>query len=354
MRKSIIENLGQNVFGASSPEDAAVRGNMNFDVALRPAMSQAGYPLRNHFEIYREDLAESPSGFFGVVKQKYTPVQNLDMLSLGFGLAGASEDRSVQIESVGAIDRGRKCFALYNLDQTFDIAPGDLHRSFIGQTWSHDGGSAAKTFIIILRDACANTIPAAFRRGQYRDLESFVIRHTKSALERLNAMRSVIEAASESVADVQEKLRALSERNLDRKHADLVAELLLPKPPENAPDSSKTRRENRRNLFLDLFENNDGSRGFALVKNTAYSAYNAYTEMIDHFVPVVKTSAKEGYEVEEIRSERALFGTGAEDKITALDKILDATKFCKRTDKHKTFSFSPLLGDVLDNTRLAA
>ncbi len=97
----------------------------------------------------------------------------------------------------------------------------------------------------------------------------------------------------------------------------------------SSAESSIAKAENKRQKFLELFESNDNG-AFSLIKGTAYNAYNAFTEYVDHHDTVVRTSGKTGMLEYEIRQEKAIFGTGADSKEKALDIILDATKFAPR------------------------
>src|SRR5690606_407736 len=62
-----------------------------------------------------------------------------------------------------------------------------------------------------------------------------------------------------------------------------------------------------------------------LIAGTAYNAFNAFTEYIDHYSPVSRTRGRANVTEFELRQERALFGYGARMKEKALDIILDAT-----------------------------
>ena len=97
----------------------------------------------------------------------------------------------------------------------------------------------------------------------------------------------------------------------------------------------------KRAMFLELFESNDGNGGFDLVKGTAYNAYNAFTEYTDHFAVAKQTAQKDGMSVDEIRAENSFFGAGAIVKGNALEIILEATKYAP-TKVQPTTIYAPV------------
>jgi phage/plasmid-like protein (TIGR03299 family) len=359
-RTSAMRIIGEDVEGALNASEALSRApKADFTVETRPLYTAQGDPIPNNFGIYRTDRDREVDGFLGSAKQKYTPVQTIDALSIGDAVVSSDVEGRAHYEYVGALGKGEKVVALINLGG-FDPVPGDPHDAYLAMCVRHDGNASNTYRLLVLRGRCQNSLPAVFHTNSGSTVAEYKIRHTRNALERMKEGRRILERTSRSISSIKEKLEALASRELRRDNVVTILDRLFPKPveTENVPESSLTRIENRRSAFLELFERNDGPNGLEIIRGTAYNALNAYTEFIDHEVSVVKTSAKDGYSYEEIRADRALFGTGSVEKQNALDLILDATRFAPRRAIEPVYSMpsNNILDSILDQTqnRLAA
>lgn len=358
-QRAAINKFGTEINFAASAEEAVRLGGLDWQVEKRQLLTPQGTPIPNQCGVFRTDKENDIEGYLGAVKQKYTPIQNRDAFQFLDSVLEADESRKAHYEMAGYTGRGERTFALINLDKSFDIVPGDRHDSFLCATNSHDGSSKSGAFVIVLRGVCANTIPARLASagvGSKTVEARFSFTHTKNVQARMQEAAHLLRGAWGSVERVKEKLKELSTRQLSRKHVDIVRDLLLPKAPESASDRSKSIAENRRAKFLELFESNDSGE-FRLIKDTAYNAYNAFTEYVDHEVNVVRSSVKQNWTTEEIRAERALFGTGAEQKERALEIILRATNDAPRFDPLRVYSTAntqpiSLLDSILMNASL--
>lgn len=336
--------LGHVVSEAQTGKDAVQLSNLNWTVSLKPLRHSNGEQIDNLFGIYRNDRHDN-DGFLGYCKGQYVPFQQDQVVGIADSLI-AGREGNAHYETAGAIGRGEKIFFSINLRYYFDIVPGDRHETYFNIVNYHNAQGRLTFLINTLRIVCSNTMQMALRE---KDATVSKITHTRSGVLQLENAKRTVRSSIQSAEHLKERLRDLSQRQLDKKSTEKILDRLFPLPAENASDRAKSRQENKRIEFLELFEKNDDDT-FKMIRGTAYNALNAYTEREDHRIGVRQTAAKKEMSSDEIRAERAMTGAGVESKSQALEVILEETKNNPRIDPLKSYSVGAKL-DACQNNR---
>lgn len=170
----------------------------------------------NGYATYRMD-----SGYpLGIVKERYTPVQNVDAFKFFDNAIG----RNAAIwQTAGLFDGGRRIFVSAKLPNTISVK-GDHVDSYLVFTNSHDGSTGVKILFTPIRVVCENTLNAAIRTST-----SYVsFRHTKSVHDNISTANEILGICSVISGQLQETYDYM--RNIkisDGKAEEIIAKTVL-------------------------------------------------------------------------------------------------------------------------------
>lgn len=149
-------------------------------------------PIDNYYATYRTDK-NIP---LGIVKYKYTPVQNITAFDFFDKAIGADK---AMWQTAGVFGNGERIFVSAKLPD-FILVNGDPVDNYLVFTNSHDGSSGVKILFTPIRIICENTLTAAIKTTT--NYISF--RHTKN-------VQSKIDIANEILGICKEKSNTISE-----------------------------------------------------------------------------------------------------------------------------------------------
>lgn len=150
-------------------------------------------PIDNTYGIYRTDK-NIP---LGIVKGKYTTVQNIDAFK--FFDKAIGKNKAIW-QTAGAFGQGQRIFVSAKLPNNIFVK-NDVVDNYLVFTTSHDGSTGVKTLLTPIRVVCENTLNAAIRNA-----ESYVsFRHTKSV------HNNNIDIANEILGITKSKINFLNE-----------------------------------------------------------------------------------------------------------------------------------------------
>jgi phage/plasmid-like protein (TIGR03299 family) len=249
----------------------------------------------------------------GVVSDRFVPVQNRQ--AFGF-LDAVVAEGSLRYHTAGAQGQGERIWLLAKLSDQIRVRGGDdLVDQFLLLSNAHDGSAALRVFFTPVRVVCANTLSLAHRQSAG---EGISIMHKGDLQAKIRQAQEVLGLARrffDDAAAVIDRLAGFSPTS-----AQLAAYFreLYPDPLEGKDNARavKTRSELQR-LFEEGFGHDQPG-----VRGTAWAAYNAVTEYVDHHRPGRGHGDRE-------RASRRLdsiwFGTGARLKERAWDLALNMT-----------------------------
>lgn len=283
----------------------------NFDVATAPLFTRrtVSLPATSIAELtaaegdtydtfdevtgYKATVRTDRSEILGCVKSRYTPLQNRDAFGV---LDPLVNDGLATIETAGVLRGGRDVWMLVRFDiddpivkEIFDNR-GDKVVPYGLISNNHAGQRQVQLQETPIRVVCANTLgmaQGAFKRLQ-RSGKAYAVRHT------LSVEAKTTDAARELFGDLIGRYRqtALQYELLRRTHLDtalfrqLVLDIAAPIPKKldkaglkKREETSREQIENRRARLVNLYEgDSDGNSG----QHTAWDAYNAVTQSVDH------------------------------------------------------------------------
>ena len=208
------------------------------------------------------------------------------------------------VEVAGAIGQGERVWMLIKMHQSLDVAPGDAISGYLLCQTSHDESNAYEASLTAIRVVCQNTLTAATNAAH---AGVFKFRHARSIVERAADAEQMIDRLCATLAYTGETFRQLAQRSMTRAEVSAYIDAVFP-VPANLPLSQTLA--DRRATVEHLVSHGTGATGDL----TAWHAYNAVTEYMDHVRPglAIKDTAKTAANVS------ALFGGNALIKAAAL------------------------------------
>lgn len=201
-----------NVEDCSTSKEALIKSNLNFEVDKCEIVSKISARTedknRNDGFVYGGDLyVNTPNAFsiyrtdynipLGIVKGKYTIVQNTDAFSFFDNAIG--KNKAIW-QTAGCFGNGERIFVSAKLPKNIFVN-GDPVENYLIFTNSHDGSSGVKILFSPIRVICQNTLNAAIKSSS--NFVSF--RHTKM-------IHSKIDMSSEILGICDTKIRFVSEQ----------------------------------------------------------------------------------------------------------------------------------------------
>jgi len=278
--------LGQYVQEAMSAEEAIKLGGLDYTVEKRPLFIQAPdqslIEVPGHFSNVRTDT-NAP---LGVVKSRYTIVQNKD--AFGF-FDSIIEQGEAIFETAGALGQGERIFITAKLPEDM-IVRGERVEKYIMLTNSHDATTTIIAGFTPIRVVCNNTLTAALK-----GLENRVsIPHTASADSRLKQASKVMGIASKYMNEVNEIFEGMTYKRL----SDLELKNYIEEVMKN--DRAVTKEEDKE-ISNRMKKTTDEIYSFALTHatqttepayRTLWGAYNAISGNFNYLKNYTSAEAK--------------------------------------------------------------
>lgn len=161
------------------------------------------------------EIVSIPHGrHFGIVKDRYKPIQNEEFFTLIEAIAGEND---AKLDFVASIYGGDKIFANIALkDGEYEVVRGDNVKDYVIFSWSHTGKGAGHVFGSGIRAVCANTERWALEAAQ-EDKEGTRYRriiHKGDIAAKLESTRKAWSDVTASIQAKREQERQLAESRL--------------------------------------------------------------------------------------------------------------------------------------------
>lgn len=174
----------------------------------------------NAFATYRTDINVP----LGIVKEKYTEVQNKDAFAFFNNAIG--QDKAIW-QTAGFFGNGERIFVSAKLPYNITVN-GDPVDNYLVFTTSHDGSSGVKILFTPIRVVCENTLNAAIRGAS--NYVSF--RHTKSVHTNIDSAAELLGICKEQSWALQQEFEALSRIKVQDEEAEQIFANLILSPDE--------------------------------------------------------------------------------------------------------------------------
>jgi phage/plasmid-like protein (TIGR03299 family) len=283
-----------------------------WDAVERPVSYQGEFDDVGTTE-YKALVRSDTQALLSIQKSSYGVVQYHEALALLDAAAG-NEARYI---SAGTLFDGRRAFVLADVPSaTFDVAGHEM-KPYLLLSTSHDGSRAIRCLFTPVYVVCNNTETAALleagvqaggkARRKYLP-NVLTIAHTKNALQRIEIAAKLIDNARRYFGAFHERALRLVNQRFTTFDMDVLATMLFADRSKVNGGFTPGTIEARKKVVA-LF--NGGQRA-NVAPGTAWGAYNAVTEYVDHWTERRSKSS---------RFEAITSGTGASLRQTALDYL---------------------------------
>ena len=187
-RRLLWDGLGQDVSEANSAREVCRIAGLDYTVRTEDIYTSDGVKIPNMVATRRYDTegdVEIPSTVYGVVTERYEPVQNykgFEFIDTMFNHDG------FEVETAGQFDDGKIVWIEARLPQR--NMSGETIDPYLVFTNRHDGKGSVRIFLTPVRCVCKNTLNYAIKKAKGR---SFNVRHTTTANLKLEAAKETIE-----------------------------------------------------------------------------------------------------------------------------------------------------------------
>ncbi len=291
--------LGTRTPGMTDVATALTAANLDWLVSRHPVFMQDGRKVPNTFAIQR-DHPTAPA-ILGSVGPQFRPVQNAEAFGI---LTDVCKDFGVTIETAGALGQGERTWMLAKMPEAIEPVPGDKVNGYFLVTNGHDGSLSYGARLTPIRVVCQNTLNAATSSSK----PQITIRHTIGAAKRIEEAKRMIERLHSALKQTGETYATLAARKMTRLELAAFVAAVFPADPETGITD---RLRDKRDTVSALVKNGIGAE---YAPDSAWTAYNAVTEYIDH----VRPAEAKSFNAKQSAREAAIFGGGELVKLRAL------------------------------------
>jgi phage/plasmid-like protein (TIGR03299 family) len=276
-------HLGVSVRGHRDADTMLALAFADYDVALSELFvwdprTGEPVPVERQYATARVNPHTGVWQPLGVVKGRYTVLQNRTALEYALDVVGASHGEAV-LDTVGVLDDGRQFFATIDLGALVldPVESADEVGRFLVVRTSHDGSTALTFANTNVRAVCRNTVIL----GEREAVRVFKAKHTPNVEDRMGTAREVLRlsvAWAEEFALLAEELRGIS---MTASKWDRVVEAVFPTVDVVSARKRKSHGETVE-LVRAIYA---GPRNVGAGGATGWAAYNALVEYFDHWRP---------------------------------------------------------------------
>lgn len=225
------------------------------------------------FAGYRAIRRSDNLDVLSIVKERYTPIQNRDILE---PLAEIVRENDARFVAGGVCHGGKKAWVQAELNKPISIKTKngeDVINNYIVGMIHHDGLGSNAILPFTKRVSCSNQFAAIKRAAS-----GFSIRHSSSWENRVDEARKRFRVAMQANNDFALAATEMALIDMGEDEFKTFALKILPdvKPNRYAPDGRS--QEKKRELMFGLFRHGKGNIG-----RTRWDAFNAVTEYFDHY-----------------------------------------------------------------------
>lgn len=262
-------------------------GNHDFVVDKTPLYTPDGLLIPDMVA----NINRNTGDYLGTVGKGWEPVQPHTVYELAQELIEATDGK---IDSVFNLRGGAVMGVQFTLAHREYIAgdPISLHFMMLNAfNGTHGLAGHAPTH----RSSCLNVANSTNK--------VYNLKHTKNVLNRVQVVRNMLRFYQNEIANFDEKMKYMVSHQMNEEQAIAWFRGLFPAPKSRR---AETRLDNQVITFIDCLRTGRGSE-IPGVRNTAYGAYQALTEFINHHR---STRVADGRESDEVKFESIHFGSG--------------------------------------------
>jgi phage/plasmid-like protein (TIGR03299 family) len=246
---------------------ACQKAGLDWDVELVPLVTHDTGAKVEHKAVRRS----SDGRTLGVVGPRYTPLANKDAFRW---FAPWLDTKEASLSAAGSLREGSRIWVLARLNRDpMEIAKGDIVQKYLLLSHGHDGSLAVRCGFTAIRAICANTLAMAHNSDASRLIR---IKHSKSVLENLEAVRETISIANERFEATAEQYRRLVNTGISQQDVRSYVYRVLEIQDES---KASTRIKNIAQKMIDLAETGRGN-DLPSVRGSLWASFNGVTQYL--------------------------------------------------------------------------
>ena len=223
----------------------------------------------------------------GVVKSKYTPVQNKEAFTFFDSAIGKN---SAIWQTAGFFGNGERIFVSAKLPDNI-LVNGDPVENYLVFTNSHDGSSGVKILFTPIRIVCQNTLNAAIRGAS----NYVTFRHTSNVHNKINIAQEILGITKVKIQETNEYYNFLNSIKVtdDQVVNYICGQVLTDEESFRLQQTGHYNKElvyrsfgamqdakistRKMNVISDMWDYYQGGIGQKEIAGTAWGAFNAIT-----------------------------------------------------------------------------
>ncbi len=268
--------------------DAMKLGGLDFEVTKAPLYTRIPGQNPPKFVAVNPDeemgiIRTDTNQFLGTCRSRYNIVQNLDALRWVEKVIGKD---GACVTSAGALHGGKYIWLCIDLGG-FDVLPGDEVRKHMLIMNSHNGKTNVIVHMLPHRISCQNVLDFSFGAANDASFVPFKIRHTGSAMLRLEEVQQVLAFAHEQFDEVQEAFKTFQQIkvNPDQSKAIIYNSLGVTKKQLEKWSKGQVDKQpqwvNQASVIEGLIDKGPGTDILG-VKDSLWGTFNAINSFYEH------------------------------------------------------------------------
>lgn len=249
----------------SSAEELLSKSCSDWVAEEHELITSGGVVAKNHKAIVRSDTND----VVGIVGKDYGVVQNVEAFSMFDIIA---REKGANFARVKTFDNGASMVARMELPvrpEDYIRMKDDRVKRVIDLTNSFDGSTGFVGDLGLEVLACSNGLRRKARESR------FMLRHTKNIKDRYSQAFEVFGIAEVYFDELINRSKSLAKKIFTKQDMKKFVEALFPINPKK--EDFSTRALNNQSAVMALF-----FEGMGNVGRSAFDAYNALTEWLDH------------------------------------------------------------------------
>jgi len=299
--------LGQSVTEAMTATEAMTLAHLGYPVAKYPAFHQLPDGSFARIPGYSTTTRTDSNQILGVVADNYKVFQNAEAFEFLDSLVDSAD---LRYETAGALGVGERVWMLARMPGEIRIrSTEDVTEKYLLLATSHDASTAVRVLFTPIRVVCANTLAIALKGAK----TGLSIRHVGDMAAKVRLAKETLGLASDSFRRFGEDANYLAGPRISDRRIGEYFEAIFPDETDALSAVSKKAATVRMTL-RGLVDSGLGTE-ISEIRGTAWAAYNAVTEYVDHYDRPTLTDSR--------RLDAIWFGDGARLKVRAWNLAMD-------------------------------
>lgn len=193
-----------------------------------------------------------------------------------------------EVSACGVLDEGRRAFMCWKLPMNILIhGDRDQVELWLMAYTSYDGSAVTSASVSTIRTVCQNTVNAALKGA----IQRYAVKRTANAKLNIEQAKDMLGLSYKYAEEYRFVAERMAEHELSVTSFDAIARKLW------GPDDDETNKrtlkawDTKRDTLMHLFTESESNKG---IHGTAWGAYNAVAEYVDHLTEVKAFSVTSG------------------------------------------------------------